>query len=95
MNLTELHDQNKEISIAKLFQGESGVVNTIHIQANGRINEHSSKVPALLLCIRGNTVYREQSGRSISLNSGDYVDIPAGEIHWLEALEDSILVLMK
>ena len=95
MNLKELHLQEKETSAINLFKGEIGSANAIQLKENGVLKEHVSKTPALLLCVTGNVVYQDETGKEIELLPGDYVNIIPNVKHWLKAAILSQLVLFK
>lgn len=95
MNIEELHkESDKEVSAAKLFTSENGIVTSIQLKKDGLLKEHITKVPALLLCISGKTLYEEED-QKIELSPGDYVNIPPFVNHWLTAGEDSQLILIR
>jgi quercetin dioxygenase-like cupin family protein len=95
MNIESLHNQDKEVSAQSLFKGETGIATAIQLQKNGFLKEHISKTPALLLCIKGRVIYRDEMDKEIELASGDYVHILPNVKHWLEGLEKAQLVLVK
>jgi quercetin dioxygenase-like cupin family protein len=95
MNIKSLHSQNKEVSAQSLFKGELGSATAIQLQKNGILKEHLSKTAAIILCINGKTVFEDEKGKKISIESGDYVHIAPNLKHWLKGIEDSNLVLLK
>ena len=95
MNVNSLHTQNKKVSTQNLFKGEIGSATAIQLLKSGILKEHISKTPAIILCINGKTVYEDETGKKVSIESGDYVDIVPNIKHWLEGIEDSNLVLLK
>ena len=95
MKISNLHTQDKEVSAISLFKGELGTSTAIQILKDGKLKEHITKTPALLLCIEGKVNYEDETGQLIELSSGDYVDITPNVIHWLTASELSQLVLLK
>lgn len=95
MNIYELHQSNKEVSALGLFKGEVGTATAIQLAKNAVLKEHTSKTPALLLCVVGLVTYEDESEQKISLESGDFVLIEPKVKHWLNAAETSQLVLMK
>jgi quercetin dioxygenase-like cupin family protein len=58
-----------------------------------QLKEHLSKVPALLVCVSGNAVYRDEK-EFINLKSGDYVNIEANMKHSID-IEESNFLLIK
>jgi quercetin dioxygenase-like cupin family protein len=95
MKISNLHTQDKEVSAISLFKGELGTSTAIQILKDGKLKEHITKTPALLLCIVGKVNYEDETGQLIELSSGDYVDITPNVKHWLTASELSQLVLLK
>jgi len=95
MKISNLHTQDKEVSAISLFKGELGTATAIQILKDGKLKEHITKTPALLICIVGKVNYEDETGQLIELSSGDYVDITPNVKHWLTAYELSQLVLLK
>lgn len=95
MNLKELHTANKAVQTQLLFSTVEGKIITLQIAKNEQLKEHITKVPALLVCVIGNAVYNDETGKSIVLESGDYVNIEPNVKHWIEAQSDSNFILIK
>ncbi len=95
MNISELHQSQKEVSAVSLFKGELGTAIAIQIERNGTLKEHITKVPALLVCVSGNAVFDNEKGEKTDLQSGDYVLIEENVKHWVNAFEDSNFLLIK
>jgi quercetin dioxygenase-like cupin family protein len=95
MNIKELHSQDKAVSALSIFKGAEANNISLQLNAGALLKEHITKVPALLVCILGKAVYGDENGQRIELLPGDYVNITAMVKHWVEALEDSQLILMK
>lgn len=95
MNITELHQQLKEVSAVSLFKGELGTVTAIQIDRNGTLKEHITKTPALLLCVSGVVNYEDENEQEIALEQGEYVLIAPNVKHWLCAPVKSQLILFK
>lgn len=95
MNLQDLHQQEKEVSALALFKGELGVATAIQLNAQGKLKEHLTKSPALLLCVSGSVMYHDANDRKVALAAGDYVLITPDVKHWLVASEVSQLLLLK
>lgn len=94
MNLDTLHPEEKNISFVQLFKGE-GLVTAMRLQANEILQKHTTRTPALLVCVSGQVVYHEERGTKVTLGSGDYVHIEADVVHWVESLSRSNLLLLK
>lgn len=95
MNIEELHQQTKEVSATSLFKGEVGTATAIQLEKNGTLKEHTTKTPALLLCVSGVVSYEDENKKQITLKQGDYILITPDVKHWLNAEEKSQLVLLK
>lgn len=95
MNLKNLHTENKAVQTSVLFQPTDGKVISLQIAKNEQLAEHMTKVPALLVCVSGNATYKDENGISITLQSGDYFNIPVNVKHWVDAHEESNFLLIK
>lgn len=94
MNLKNLHQESKPVQTHVLFN-PTQVMISIQIAKNEQLKEHITKVPAILICISGNSVYEDENGSSIELKNGDYVSISPNVKHWINALEESNFILTK
>lgn len=56
--------------------------------------DHISSVPALLIPIQGKVYFRSEV-LSIEVQTFDELEIPINVIHSLEAVEDSVCILIK
>ncbi len=95
MNIKEQHDAKKPVSSSLLFKGELKTVTSIRIAKAEQLIEHSTKTPALLLCVEGHAVFRSVAGTTKTLLSGDYIIIEPIIKHWVEGVETSQLILIK
>jgi quercetin dioxygenase-like cupin family protein len=95
MNMNTLHPPEKAVSAVPLFQSEKASVTAVQILQGEALKKHMTKVPALLLCVIGKVVFENEKGVQESLQPGDYVKITPMVIHWVNALEDSQLILFK
>lgn len=95
MNLREFHTDNKPVQAKKIFTTTEGQVTSIRITAGNQLKEHTTKVPAFLVCIKGGAVFENENGISEKLVTGDYVNIKPNIKHWVTADEDSELLLIK
>lgn len=94
MKIADLHQNEKEVSVATLNSTEIKVAKSIRLTKDGILKEHVTKVPALLLCVSGETIYESEKGEKITLSNGDYVNIEPNVLHWLIATDESQLLLM-
>ncbi|MFT4739950.1 MAG: quercetin dioxygenase-like cupin family protein [Marivirga sp.] len=94
MNLANTHSIEKPISATLLFKGEGGTT-ALQILKHQVLKEHTSKVPALLICVVGEVVFENEKGIKESLQSGDYIAIDPLVKHMVTANADSQLILLK
>jgi hypothetical protein len=84
MNIKEIHTQEKPVSATSLFKSELGNATAIQILQGGKLKEHITKTPALLICMEGEVIFENEKGIKETLLSGDYVNIEQMEKNWLE-----------
>ena len=94
MHLSDIHSVNKTVSAKQLFKGE-GTLIALQIIGGQQLKEHTTKIPALLICVDGHVVYKDEQQREITLQQGDYMDIEPMVKHWVDAVVDSNLLLVK
>jgi quercetin dioxygenase-like cupin family protein len=95
MKLTSLHTNDKTVSALGLFQGQTGKTTALRIATEGILKEHSSTVPAILMCILGEARYEQSDGMSTLLTPGDYVEIAPDVKHQVIGLTETHLLLLK
>lgn len=95
MNLKKLHTDNKAVQTKILFSATEGKVISLQIASGEQLKEHLSKVPAVLVCVSGNAVYKDENESVINLKSGDYVNIEPDVKHRIDAIEESNFLLIK
>ena len=76
------------------FKGE-GTATAIQILKDQQLKEHLTKIPALLLWIKGNVVFENENGVKETLLPGDFIAIEPVVKHWVNAVDDSQLLLLK
>lgn len=94
MNLKDNHTADRPVSAIPLFKGE-GTAASLQILQNQKLEEHITKIPALLICVTGEVVFENEKGIKETLQSGDYVAIEPLAKHWVVGNVDSQLVLLK
>lgn len=94
MNLKNNHSIEKPVSAIVLFKGE-GIATALQITQNQQLKEHTTKVPALLICVNGEVVFENENGIKETLLSGDYIHIEPLVKHWVVANQDAQLLLLK
>ena len=95
MNIKSFHTEEKPVSAKKVFATTNGNVTAIQIKATGILNEHITIVPALLVCINGKAIFKNENGLTETLLSGDMVNIEPNVKHWVEGVQDTQLILIK
>lgn len=95
MNIKELHTQVKPVSAVPLFKSEQGNATAFQILQGERLKEHLTKIPAILICMDGKALFENEKGIKETLMPGDYVNIEPMVKHWIAALADSQLILIK
>ncbi|MGV0924485.1 hypothetical protein [Empedobacter tilapiae] len=94
-SLNNIHANDKNVGAISIFKGESSNVTSIQLLEKSVLKEHSTKIPALLLCVTGKVLYLDENEQKIELSSSEYITIEPNVIHKLEALENSQLILVK
>lgn len=95
MNLNTFHTDDKPVQAKKIFSTTEGNVSSLRILAGNQLKEHTTKVPAFLVCVSGEALFENEKGVSETLKSGDYVAIEPHIKHWVDAQKDSYLLLIK
>lgn len=95
MNLKNLHTETKAVQTKLLFSAPEAKVISLQIAAGEQLKEHLSKVPALLVCVSGNAIYKDEKESVFNLKSGDYVNIEPDVKHRIDAVEESNFLLIK
>ncbi|MEO8416845.1 MAG: hypothetical protein ABI472_24490 [Ginsengibacter sp.] len=87
--------ENTVNPIVKILQrGDQFKVIAMGFKKGMILKEHKTPIPAKLVVIDGNVLYR-QGEESIALNKFDEHEIPVNIIHSVEALHDSICILIQ
>jgi quercetin dioxygenase-like cupin family protein len=94
MNLKNNHPTEKPVSAVPLFKGE-GISTALQIVQNQQLKEHTTKVPALLICVIGEVIFENENGTKETLQIGDYINIEPNVKHWVTGNKDSQLLLLK
>jgi quercetin dioxygenase-like cupin family protein len=92
--LSQKHNLEKPVSALPFFKGE-GTATAIQILKDHQLKEHLTKIPALLLCIKGNVVFENENGVKETLLPGGFIDIEPMVKHRVNAIADSQLLLLK
>lgn len=95
MNLKELHPETKGVQTNMMFPAKDGKVISLQILKDNQLEEHTTPIPALLVCVNGEVVFEDEKGILTILLSGDYVKIEPNIKHRVNAKIDSNLLLIK
>ena len=95
MNIKDLHTKLKPVSAIPHFKAAEGNITAIQILNNQLLKEHTTKMPALLVCVTGEVVFENEKGIKEILLPGDYVHIGPMIKHSVKGIEDSQLLLIK
>jgi len=95
MNLKDLHKDTLGVQTNMMFPAKEGKVISLQILKDSQLKEHTTNVPALLICVTGNAIYEDEKGTKASLYSGDFVKIEPNVKHWVNGIENSNLLLIK
>ncbi len=95
MNIKDLHRTDKPVSTVPLFHNLEGNVIALQIMKGDQLKEHTTPVPALLLCISGNVLFEDELGMKGHLVPGDYINIAVDIKHKVSGIENSQLILIK
>lgn len=94
MNLKDIHTGDKPLQTKKIFTAVEAVI-SIQINAGGHLKEHVTNVQALLIAVSGEVIFENEKGVKEILLPGDYIAIEAKVKHWVNAVKDSSLLLIK
>lgn len=95
LQLSALHDTDKSLSAKSLFKGQEGNATTLQLKKDGLLDKHTTKVPALLVCVQGEVLYEDEKGTTQKLQPGGYLHIEPLVVHWVKGVADSQLLLLK
>ena len=95
MHLNQDTVPNKALQTKKIFSPTEGSVISIKMLASAEMKEHLTKTPAMLFGIIGEVIFENEKGTKETIGAGDYVEIEANVKHWLLAITDCNLILVK
>lgn len=94
MNLAGYHSEEKKVSSKLIFSGE-GKVMALHIKEGEKLAEHTTPIPAFLICVTGKANFENEFGFHRVLYNGETVHIDPNVKHWVTALTNCDLILIK
>lgn len=81
-----------EVQVQPVVSPAEGIdIIVVRFSAGARTYLHSHAVPQVLHCMEGRGILATESERN-DVGPGDIVHVPAGEMHWHGAAEDSDFV---
>jgi quercetin dioxygenase-like cupin family protein len=86
MNIKDSLSQEKAVSTAVLFKSALTNTTAIQILQGEQLKEHTTKVPALLICVIGKVIFENEKGTKETLSVSDYVKTGPSVKHWVNAL---------
>jgi quercetin dioxygenase-like cupin family protein len=95
MKIQDVHLKDKAVSAISLFKATDNTVIALQILAQQQLKEHVTKVPALLICVEGKVLFKNEKGIEETLSSGDYIKIESMVKHVVEGILNSQLLLIK
>lgn len=95
MNVKSLHTNDNPVDAKKLFNGTTGLINSIRLLKDADFKKHKTSIPAILLCLSGEVVFEYEHGKKVKLLPGDYEEVEVDNEHWFTALQESQLILMR
>lgn len=95
MNVHTIHPEDQSLSTIKLFNSEAATATSIQILKGGKSPQHKTSIPALLVCVSGEAHFENEHQFNRRMKSGDFIEIEPQVVHWVEAIEDSQLVLIR
>lgn len=93
-NLHTLSVDHEGENTVLVRKGEELQLLAISFKKDMVLPKHLSKVPARLVVLKGNVMYSNAIG-SINLGLYEEHEIPVEEPHWVEATEDSLILVIK
>jgi quercetin dioxygenase-like cupin family protein len=91
--LNKLEGSDKPVAQA-IHKSEHAKALVIAFKKGMVLKEHKASLPSTLLVIKGSILYREEN-IEIRISQFGNTNIPINEVHSLEALEDSICLLIQ
>ena len=91
--LKEMEAAKKPV-VKKLQEAKEGHVLAIGMQAEVILKEHKSDIPAKIVVIKGQIAYNAGDKQTL-LDLFEEYNIPVGEYHWVQALKDSLFLVIK
>jgi len=95
MNIQKIHSKDKAVSAVSIFKSDVASATAIQLLKYETLKEHITKTPALLVCVMGEIIFENEKGDKSTLLTGDFIYIEKDIKHWLIAVLESQLILIK
>lgn len=95
MNVQSIHPKDKAVSAISIFKSDAGNATAIQLLKFETLKEHITNTPALLVCVMGEIIFENEKGDKSTLKTGDFINIEKDIKHWLIAVLESQLILIK
>ena len=95
MNVQSIHPKDKAVSAISIFKSDAGNASAIQLLKFEILKEHITNTPALLVCVMGEIIFENEKGDKSTLKTGDFILIEKDIKHWLIAVLESQLILIK
>lgn len=87
-------ESSKDPVYKMLWKGENSHTLAIGFKMGMQLKKHKSDIPARIVVIKGEVIYNSDEG-AVTLGVYDEFQIPVKEYHWIDANEDSLMLVMK
>ena len=77
-----------------MCKGTDLILNSITFQKGMILEKHTTRLPTHLVVQKGEVIYKTDL-RELRLKQRDQHPIPIDEPHWVEAVHDSVIILLK
>ena len=95
MNVQTIHPKDKAVSAVSIFKSDAANATAIQLLQFETLKEHITKTPAVLVCVMGEIIFENEKGDKSTLKTGDFIHIEKDIKHWLIAIMESQLILIK
>lgn len=87
-------ESSKDPVYKMLWKGENSHTLAIGFKMGMQLKKHKSDISARIVVIKGEVIYNSDEG-AVTLGVYDEFQIPVKEYHWIDANEDSLMLVMK
>ena len=91
---TKIPFMDDKLSKGPFYSNDKFTAATLAMKAGQKLPEHKTPAEAVLVCLEGEAVF-SMEGEEITLGKGDFMTIPVGKTHGIEAKQNSRFVIVK